>query len=328
MHASPKAALAALILVALTGSAMPDARAQTPPTVDTVRAALRQSNWTAAKADLDALVQARDSRAMVLLGELHFAVGGVGPFAEDAELACGLFERVAAISFGDALYALAQCFTQGRGRPQDHEQARVLMQRATDKGSARAWCGLGRQYFEGHGVPVDGSQGVAQCRQGSSMGDGGADAEIGLRFLEGRGLTQSIVDARPWLDRGAQRGNAKAARALADVYWNGTGVPRDRVQAARYLEQAAKAGDMEAAARLARYRQATAFDPGGSILIDRRGGIDTIYWLTAVSRLHPDARTRHVAEVEVRNLREHFVDITMQVDHRLQTDPPRAALPQ
>jgi len=327
VKASSKTTLATFTLIAFACSAIPDVRAQTPPSVDTVRTALRQSNWTSAKSDLDALVQARDLRAMVLLGELHFTVGGVGPFAEDPDLACGQFERVAALNNGDALYALAQCFTQGRGRPEDHAQARTLLQRATDKGSARAWCGLGRQYFEGQGVPVDGSQGVAQCRQGSSMGDGDADAEIGLRYLEGRGLTQSIVDARPWLDRGAQRGNAKAARALADVYWNGTGVPRDRAQAARYLEQAAKAGDMDAASRLARYRQSTAFDPSGSILLDRRGGIDAIYWLTAVSRLHPDPRTRKVAGAEVQNLREHFVDITMQVDHRLQTDPPRAALP-
>ena len=228
----------------------------------------------------------------------------------------------------DGLYSLAQCFTLGRGRPQDFAQARALLQRATDKGSARAWCGLGRQHFEGQGVPVDPSQGVAQCRQGSSMGDGDADAEIGLRYLEGRGLTQSLVDARPWLDRGAQRGNAKAARALADVYWNGTGVPRDRVQAARYLEQAAKAGDMDAALKLARFRRDTAFDPGGSVLTDRRGGIDVIYWLTAVARLHPDPRTRTAAEGEVQTLREQFVDITMQVDHRLYNDPPRAALPQ
>ncbi len=317
----------ALVAAALVVSAIPLAHSQTAATVDVVRDKLRQSDWAAAKTDLDALVQARDSRAMVLLGELHFVAGGVGVFAEDPDLACGLFERVAALSVADGLYALAQCFTQGRGRPQDFAQARVLLQRATDKGSVRAWCALGQQHFEGQGVPVDGSRGVAQCRQGSSMGDGDADAEIGLRLLEGRGLTQSYVDARPWLDRGAQRGNAKAARALADVYWNGTGVPRDRVQAARYLEQAAKAGDMDAAARLARYRRDTAFDPAGSILIDRRGGIDAIYWLTAVARLHPDARARTVAEAEVLNLRERFVDITMQVDHRLSNDPPRAALP-
>ncbi|MBL8700558.1 MAG: sel1 repeat family protein [Alphaproteobacteria bacterium] len=289
-------------------------------TLESARKAVETRDWPTARAELDALIQARNATAMVMLGRLHAEPGGTGPFAENLALACNMFERAANLNAPEGMLLLADCFSQGRGRPQDFAEARRLYQGAGDRGMARAWCAIGRQYFLGQGTAVDGSRGLALCRQGSSMGDGDADAEVGLRFLRGDVLTQSFADAKPWLERAAQRGNGPAARELGEVYWSGKGVPRDRVAAVRYFEQAARAGDLDAAWRYARYRRDTVFT-STNVPSDRRAAVDALYWLTVVGKFHPEAKLRSQAENEVETLRGLFPDLVQLLDHRLYNDP-------
>lgn len=291
-------------------------------TIDAARKAIDGKDWVAARTELDSLVQARNTAAMVLLGRLHFQPGGTGAFAENPGLACNLFERAANLNAPEGMLLLADCFSDGRGRPQDFAEARRLYQGAGDRGMPRAWCAIGRQYFLGQGIAVDGSRGLALCRQGSSMGDGDADAEVGLRFLRGDGLVQSFSDAKPWLERAAQRGNGVAARELGEVYWTGKGVPRDRVVAVKYFEQAARAGDLDAAWRFARHRRDAIFTSAVTPT-DRRGAVDALYWLTVVGQFHPEEKLRAQATNEVETLRGLYPDLVQLLDHRLYNDPYR-----
>lgn len=305
-----------LVAAVVAGAAVP-VGAQT---IETARKAVETGDWATARAELDALIQQRNTAAMVLVGKLHAATGGTGAFNENPGLACNMFERAASLNAAEGMLLLADCFATGRGRPQDFTEARRLYQAAGDRGAARAWCAIGRQYFLGQGVPVDGARGLALCRQGSTMGDGDADAEVGLRFLRGDVLAPSFSDAKPWLERAAQRGNGPAARELGEVYWSGKGVPRDRALAVRYFEQAARAGDLEAAWRYARFRRDAVF-VSTQTPADRRAAIDALYWITVVGMFHPDPKIRAQAENEVESLRNLYPDLVQALDHRLYNDP-------
>lgn len=307
---------AALVAAVLGAGIAAPSRAQT---IETARKAIEAEDWATARAELDGLVQSRNAAAMVALGRLHLRAGGAGPIAENPATACTLFERASALGHAEGMAALADCFAEGRGRPQDFGEARRLYQGAGDRGVARAWCAIGRQYFRGQGTEVDGSRGLALCRQGSAMGDGEADAEVGLRYLRGDGLTQSIVDARPWLERAAQRGQAAAARELGEVYWQGRGVPRDRALAVRHFEQAAKAGDLQAAMRYANHRRDVALS--GATPVDRRGTVDAMYWYLVLSKVHPDIRVRNQAGGELESLNVQFPDLASDLQHRIETTP-------
>jgi TPR repeat protein len=285
--------------------------------LDVARAALARGDWAAARTQLDALVQRREPRAFALLGDLHYPPGGTGEFVEDPAMACDFYERAADQNVAEALYGLGRCFADGRGRPVEPADARMLFDRATQRGSAKAWCALGRMHFDGQGGPADASTGLAMCRQGSSVGDGDADLEIGLRHLDGRGLPKSFTDARRWLDRAAQRGSARASRALAEAYAKGDGVPRDRALAARFLEQAARAGDLDAAQQLVNERAMSLIHASA----DKRTVVDSIYWLTIISRFHPDPRRRELAVFDVEDLRRRFAIYTMEADFRLENEP-------
>lgn len=291
--------------------------------LDIARAALARGDWAEARAQLAPLVQRRDPRAVVMLADLHYPPGGTGDFVEDPELACNHYERLADQNVAEAIYGLGRCFAEGRGRPSDPAEARRLFDRATQRGSVKAWCALGRLQFEGLGGPADATTGLAMCRQGSSVGDADADLEIGLRYLDGRGLPKSFSEARRWLDRAAQRGSARASRALATAYAKGDGVPRDRAQAARFLDQAARAGDLDAAQQLVDEQVSSLLDATAN----KRVVVDSIYWLTVISRFHPDAKRRELAASDVEDLRRRFPMHTMDADFRLEKEPPRPMLP-
>lgn len=315
----PLAALS-LALSLVTASAV---TAQTSSwQLDIARAALARGDWAEARTQLDALMQRRDPRALVILADLHYPPGGTGDFAEDAELACNHYDRAADQQIAEGLFGLGRCFAEGRGRPSEPAEARLLFDRATQRGSTRAWCALGRLHFEGQGGPADPDTGLALCRQGSSVGDPDADLEIGLRHLDGRGLPKSFSEARRWLDRAAQRGSARASRALADAYAKGNGVPRDRAQASRFLDQAARAGDLDAALQLVNERSAEL----SQVTADRRTVTDSMYWLTIISRFHPDPKRRELAKLDVEDLRRRFPTVTMDVDFRLEREPYRPVL--
>lgn len=312
----------ALLLSGLFAASL--AVAQTPaPNSDPARAALERGDWATAKTVLDPLVQRRDPRALVTLAALHYAPGGTGSFAEDPDLACGLYDRAAAANSGDGLFGIARCYAEGRGRPQDPVEAMRLFDRAAEKGTNRAWCAMGKLYFAGAGVPADQARGIALCRQGSSMGDVDADIEIGMRYLNGDGLPKSFTDARTWLERAAQRGSAPASRALAQAYALGTGVPRDRAQATRYLEQAARAGDLEAAAQIVRERFAIL----ATATAERKLVVDSMYWLALISQGHPDQSKRETAKHDLEDLRTRYAPLTMEADFRLEKEPLRRTVP-
>lgn len=302
------------------------AQAQGQSALDAVRDSIRRSDWVAARGLLEPMVQARDPRAMVLLADLHFVAGGTGEFAEDATLACGLYEGAAALGAPDGLFGLARCFVQGRGRPRDFTEAVALLERAGDKGSPRAWCAAGKLYFDGNLGAPDPTRGIALCRQGSAMGDGDADAEIGLRLLQGRGMAASFVEARPWLERGAQRGNGAAARALSEIYAQGKGVPRNVAQAMRFLELAAKAGDIDSTLLLSQERLQLLTD-ARDIESDQVRAADAMYWMYAVAQFHPSARIRSQANYDLDLLRMRFPSAQMRLQFRLENDPPRRPVP-
>jgi TPR repeat protein len=312
-----RATIAALVF-AISAFAAGGTTAQTANwEIDVVREALARGDWAGAKTRLDALMQRREPRALALLGDLHYPPGGTGDFVEDPALACDLYERAADQNVAEALFGLGRCFAEGRGRPAEPVDARALFDRATQRGSTKAWCALGRMHFEGRGGPVDASTGLALCRQGASVGDGEADLEIGLRHLDGRGLPKSFSEARRWLDRAAQRGSARASRALAEAYAKGDGVPRDRAMASRFFEQAARAGDLDAAQQLVNERTGMLLNATA----DKRSVVDSIYWLTIISRFHADPKRRELAAFDVEDLRRRFAPYTMEADFRLEKEP-------
>ena len=72
-------------------------------------------------------------------------------------------------------------YYEGKGVPQDYEEAVKWYRLAADRGNADAQCNLGQMYYEGEGVPQDYNEAVNWFQLAADQGNG--DAQEALRKL-------------------------------------------------------------------------------------------------------------------------------------------------
>ena len=92
---------------------------------------------------------------------------------------------------------------------------------AAEQGLASAQFNLGLMYDEGRGVPQDDQEAVKWYRLAADQGDALAQNNLGLMYRNGRGVPQDYVRAHMWVNLAAAQGQdedrREAREAIAEM---------------------------------------------------------------------------------------------------------------
>ncbi len=183
---------------------------------------------------------AGNADAMAYLGDLYFEGRGV---PQDYQEARGWFERGSSAGSAMAMTGLGTLYDSGNGVKQDHQRARDLFEKAAGEGYALAMTDLGVQYENGYGVRQDYGQAVGWYRRAASVGSSTAMRYLGNLYEDGDGVDQNSHQAHEWYEKAAAAGDTIAMRTLGSLYENADGVKPDYEQARNWYEKAAESGD-------------------------------------------------------------------------------------
>lgn len=173
-----------------------------------------------------------------------------------------VWETLAGIGNGDALFNLGILAEDGLGEPRNMGKAVALYTSAAQAGNFKARYRLGMLYSAGSLVPRDTEK--ARLYLTLAAQDGDKDALATLALLDQPGAKRSPFAQAEWLSASGQHeeaavlyrelsqaGDRRAQTRLAWMHEAGRGVPRDLAEAARRFEIAAVAGEAEAQYALA-----------------------------------------------------------------------------
>lgn len=173
-----------------------------------------------------------------------------------------VWEALAGVGNGDALFNLGILAEDGLGEPRDMAKAETLYTSAAGAGNFKARYRLGILYSAGSLLPRD----TAKARNYLTLAaqDGDKEALAMLAALDQPGRPRSSFEEAEWLGASGQHGEAaalyrqlaeagdpRAQTRLAWMHEAGQGVSRDLQEAARRFELAAVAGEAEAQYALA-----------------------------------------------------------------------------
>jgi TPR repeat protein len=210
------------------------------------------------------LAQAQDSHRADWLK--NPAMGNYKGYAEfkmaNYAAAREVWETLAEVGNGDALFNLGTLAEDGLGEPRDMKKAEALYVGAAQAGNFKAQYRLGMLYSSGGQLPRD----VAKARIYLTMAAQGGDKDAIERLATlGRpsdemtpfqraellGADGRHAEAAALYEQLAAQGDRVAQTRLAWAYEAGRGVPRSLDEAARRFTIAAEAGDAEAQYALA-----------------------------------------------------------------------------
>ena len=173
-----------------------------------------------------------------------------------------VWETLAEVGNGDALFNLAVLAEDGLGEPRDMAKAETLYTTAARAGNFKAQYRLGMLYSVGGQLPRDESRARLFLSQAAQAGDKDAAEKLAAlgqppenlspfqRAELSAGQGRHAEAAALYQDL-AVRGHVAAQTRLAWMHEAGRGVPRDLDEAARRFQLAAEAGDAEAQYALA-----------------------------------------------------------------------------
>lgn len=173
-----------------------------------------------------------------------------------------VWQTLAEIGNGDALFNLGVLAEDGLGEPRSMATAEALYTSAANAGNFKAQYRLGLLYFAGTLLPRDVDKARLFLTQAGANGDKDAQgmlAQLGqpaaaltpLQQAELLGGSGQHAEAVALYRTLAEAGHATAQTRLAWAYEAGRGVERDLSEAARRFELAAQAGNAEAQYALA-----------------------------------------------------------------------------
>lgn len=241
-------------------------------------------------------VQAQDSNRSDWLR--NPAMGNYKAYAEfkmaHYDAARAVWEALAGVGNGDALFNLGVLAEDGLGEHRDVAKAEALYRSAAGMGNFKAQYRLGLLYAAGQLLPRDTAQ--ARIYLGMAAAHGDRDAAVMLEslghtpdnlsdFVRAEILSGSgaYADAAALYQRLSQDGDMRAQTRLAWLYEAGLGVDQSLPEAARRFELAANAGIADAQYAMAvmlRTGKGRASDPAASMA-----------WLRkAAGQNHPAAR--------------------------------------
>jgi TPR repeat protein len=114
-----------------------------------------------------------------------------------------------------------------------------LLKEAAEQGDAYAQGLLGTMYENGRGVPQDYQEAAKWYRKAAEQGNAGAQSMLGWMYEGGKGVPRDYREAAMWFRKAAEQGLAPAQFSLGTMYYLGDGVPQDYVQAHMWCNLAA-----------------------------------------------------------------------------------------
>jgi hypothetical protein len=117
---------------------------------------------------------------------------------EGDQRAVTLFRRAVGGMEGDAEYALAVLYRQGRGVQRDPSQAAVWMARSAAARNPAAELEYGIMLFNGEGVERDEKLAARYFRRAAEKGNALAQNRLARLYAAGRGLDQNALEAAKW----------------------------------------------------------------------------------------------------------------------------------
>jgi localization factor PodJL len=156
--------------------------------------------------------------------------------------------RAAALS-GDpsAAYEVAMRFAEGRGVPQNDDEAVRWLQRAAQQGLAPAQFRLGTFYEKGAGVKRDLGAAHDLYLAAANKGNGKAMHNVAVLYAEGINGPPDYRSAAHWFQKAADVGVADSQYNLGILYARGIGVQQNFAESYKWFALAANQGDKEAA---------------------------------------------------------------------------------
>lgn len=170
----------------------------------------------------------------------------------------------------EAVFLLSQLYLQGKGVPQDLDQAESLLQQAADKGSQAAKFELKHEEVTSD-FEMDDSQ-LQSLQKAAEEGSPKAQYYLGCLLLEGKGVKQDSKRGVALLKAAAEGGNVQAAYHLGQLHAEGKGVSKSLSKAFRYFQQGSALGDGPSALEAAHiYRKGGTGTPDAEKLIELYG---------------------------------------------------------
>ncbi|HYA16317.1 MAG TPA: tetratricopeptide repeat protein, partial [Bryobacteraceae bacterium] len=166
----------------------------------------------------------------------------------DYARALGEFLPLAKQGNAVAQFKLGLMYSEGKGVPQDDEEAVQWYRRAAAQRNASAEGNLGGMYTEGRGVSKDDKEAMRWFRLAAEQNDdpdasAAAQGNLGVMYKNGQGTQRDDEEAVRWFRLGADHGNPHAQFCLGSSYYDGEGVPQDYVRAYMWFNLAAASGD-------------------------------------------------------------------------------------
>jgi localization factor PodJL len=158
--------------------------------------------------------------------------------------------RIAAAN-GDpsAAFEVGARLAEGRGLPQDFEQAAAWYQRAAERGFVPAQYRLATLLERGLGVSSDLAHARTWYLRAAEQGHAKAMHNVAVLSIGGDRGAADYASAVGWFTKAAEHGLADSQYNLGVLYESGLGVPRDLKTAYRWFALAAQAGDEQALRR-------------------------------------------------------------------------------
>ena len=124
----------------------------------------------------------------------------------------------------------------------DYATALKELEPLAAQGEALAQFGMGLMYKNGRGVPQNDQQAADWYRKAAEQGIPPAQNNLALMYASGEGIAQDYQQAADWFHKAADKNIAQAQYSLGMLYINGEGVTQDYKQADEWLKKADKQG--------------------------------------------------------------------------------------
>lgn len=152
--------------------------------------------------------------------------GGTGPDGATAE----------------ELHAEAFCYLNGNGIPRNDAKGAACLQKAAEKGLAKAQYALGVLYREGRGVPRDLARSAEWTRKAAIQGHVDAQMNLAVACSRGDGVPRDEAQAASWFRKAAEQGSAEGQYAYGARLYDGKGVRQNQPEAVQWFRKAAAQG--------------------------------------------------------------------------------------
>jgi localization factor PodJL len=184
------------------------------------------------------------------IGGRKFAVVQVPPSEKLPEAIGGVLLRTAALK-GDATaaYEVATRFADGKGVPQNFDEAAKWFDRAAQAGVIPAIFRLGTFYEKGLSVKKDVDIARRYYLQAAERGNAKAMHNLAVLDADGGGKGANYKSASQWFRKAADRGVADSQFNLGILYARGIGVEQNLAESYKWFTLAAAQGDSDAATK-------------------------------------------------------------------------------